>query len=80
MWFDEMNFKYLVSFLNFRYQPSERVSVTVEPAEPIIVNFTLKQDLLDDQGNQDVDFPRMLPLFNQYPALYKLIVSYDDSN
>ncbi|XP_076179264.1 carboxypeptidase D svr isoform X2 [Ptiloglossa arizonensis] len=36
------------------YQPSEPINVTVEPGEPTIVNFTLKQDTFDDQGNQDI--------------------------
>ncbi|XP_034196331.2 carboxypeptidase D svr isoform X1 [Osmia lignaria lignaria] len=33
------------------YQPSEPVNVTVDLDKPIILNFTLKQDTYNDQGN-----------------------------
>ncbi|XP_076249772.1 carboxypeptidase D svr isoform X3 [Calliopsis andreniformis] len=48
------------------YLPSEPVTVTVEPGEPIIVNFTLKQDSLDDEGNQDIDFPQIIRPIDKY--------------
>ena len=69
-----------VILYNFRYRPSEQINVTVISGEPSIVNFTLTQDTYDDQGNQDAPFVHMLPLPDQYLALYKLVPSYDDMN
>lgn len=52
---------YYMFIFNRRYQPSEPINVTVEPGEPTIVNFTLKQDTFDDQGNQDIMVVRLYP-------------------
>ncbi|XP_076629152.1 carboxypeptidase D svr [Colletes latitarsis] len=42
--------KYFIRAEAWGYQPSEPINVTVEPGQPTIVNFTLKQDSFDDQG------------------------------
>lgn len=63
----------------FRYEPSEPVNVTVFEGRPTILNFSLKgRKISCEPGKTDVDYPQIVPLFNKFPALYKMIIDYDN--
>lgn len=71
---------YGIYFL-FRYEPSEPVNVTVFEGRPTILNFSLNsREVPYDQGKIDVDYPQIVPLFNRFPAPYKMIINYDNPN
>lgn len=65
-----------------RYEPSDPIDVTVLEGTPKILNFTLSgKEVKPEQGKSDIDYPQIVPLFNKFPALYKLIIDdYDDQD
>jgi len=65
----------------FRYEPSDPVNVTVLEGTPMILNFTLSDKEVYEQGKNDINYLQIVPLFNRLPALYKLILDdYDDQD
>lgn len=63
----------------FRYEPSEPINVTILEGTPTILNFTLSGgEISYEQGKSDIDYPRIVPLFNRFPALYNMIMDYDN--
>jgi len=47
----------------------------------MILNFTLSDKEVYEQGKNDVNYLQIVPLFNRLPALYKLILDdYDDQD
>lgn len=66
----------------FRYEPSDPINVTVLEGIPKVLNFTLSsKEVKPEQGKSDIDYPQIVPFFNRFPTLYKLIIDdYDDQD
>lgn len=63
----------------WRYESSDPVNVTVLEGTPMIVNFTLNSEEVSyEQGKSDIDYPQIVPFFNRFPALYKMIMDYEN--
>ncbi|KAK0183064.1 hypothetical protein PV327_001139 [Microctonus hyperodae] len=67
--------RYIVFASAWGYKPSEMVEVTVKENEQSIINFTLKILSSKEQGNTEVEYPRMVPIMSRLMPLDQLVAS-----